>query len=95
MEFLIGKLPGAKDTLKDVDRGTVAGNESLLLSSKTCMIASLEWVGYDLPKAAATASQFGWMFSTARMVRMRRASFSAVHSMIFWPLGMMDYESGR
>ena len=41
------------------------------------------------PKAAATASQLGCTFSTARMVRNSFASFSAVQSMAFWPVGIL------
>ena len=46
------------------------------------------WWG-GLPKAEATASQFGWMFSRARMVSISRASFSGVQSISFWPLGIL------
>ena len=42
------------------------------------------------PKAAATASQLGCTFSTARMVRNSFASFSAVQSMAFWPVGIFE-----
>ena len=45
--------------------------------------------GTGLPKAAATASQLGWMFSMARIVSMRRESFSGVQLISAWPLGIL------
>ena len=53
------------------------------------MVSLMMMSGSDSPKAAATFSQLGWMFSTARMVRISRASFSAVQSICFWPLGIL------
>lgn len=47
------------------------------------------------PKAAATFSQFGRTFSTARMVRIKRASFSGVQLTVFWPIGIVEVDGWR
>ena len=43
---------------------------------------------FDSPNAAATASQLGCTFSTARIVSISLASFSAVQSISLWPFGI-------